>query len=288
MEKRSAVVKDAAAKPKGPLWIAVAVMLVLVLAFEVVPAVYILLTGFQSDAGFTLDNYVKVFTGHYYTQAIVNSVILSAVSSLFGIAIGTCAALCIRGMTEHATGRIITILNMTTNYTGIPLAFAFIVLLGSNGVVTLFLKNVMGINLYTQGFSLYSWFGITLVYVYFQIPLAIMLMYPAAASIKESLQEAASMLGANKFLFWMKVGIPVLFPSLLGGICILFANALGAYATAYALVSGNKGIVAIAIANLVSGDVNPNPYLACALSTILGGVLMVMVFVKSRLNRRMA
>lgn len=288
MEKRRAVVKTTAANPKGPLWIAVVAMLVLVLAFEVVPAIYILVTGFQSDAGFTLENYMMVFTGHYYTQAIVNSVILSAVSSLFGIVIGTCAALCIRGMSEHATGRIVTILNMTTNYTGIPLAFAFIVLLGSNGVFTMILKNVMGINLYAQGFSLYSWFGITLVYVYFQIPLAIMLMYPAAASIKESLQEAASMLGASKGLFWWKVGIPVLFPSLLGGVCILFANALGAYATAYALVSGNKSIIAIAVANLVSGDVNPNPYLACALSTILGGILMVMVFAKSRLNRRMA
>ncbi|MFT9078307.1 ABC transporter permease [Ethanoligenens sp.] len=287
MEKRSTVVKTAAVKPKGPLWIAVVVMLVLVLAFEIVPAIYILLSGFQSDTGFTLENYVQVFTGRYYTQAIVNSVVLSVVSSLLGIVIGTCAALCIRGMNEHATGRIITILNMTTNYTGIPLAFAFIVLLGSNGVVTLFLKNVMGINVYAQGFSLFSWFGITLVYVYFQIPLAIMLMYPAAASIKDSLREAASMLGASGFLFWMKIGIPTLLPALLGGICILFANALGAYATAYALVSGNKGIIAIAIANLVSGDVNPNPYLASALSTVLGGILMVMVFAKSRLNRRM-
>lgn len=275
-------------KRGGPLWIAVILMLVLVLAFEVVPAVYILLTGFQSDTGFTLENYGRIFTGRYYTQAIVNSVILSAVSSFFGIVIGTCTALCLRGMSDRATGKIITVLNMTTNYTGIPLAFAFIVLLGSNGVVTLFLKNVMGINLYTQGFSLYSWFGITLVYVYFQIPLAIMLMYPAAASIKESIQEAASMLGAGKLLFWLRIGIPMLLPALLGGVCILFANALGAYATAYALVGGNKGIIAIAIANLVSGDVNPNPYLACALSTILGGVLMVMVFVKSRLNRRMA
>ena len=276
------------AKRNGGLWVAVVLMIVLVFAFEIIPAGYIIISGFTSENSFTFQNYIKIFSERYYTQAMVNSIMISAVSTVFGIIIGTAAALCLRGMSGKLVNKFITFLNMTTNYSGIPLAFAFIVLLGSNGLVTLFCTKLLGISLYANGFNLYSWTGLVLVYVYFQIPLAVMLMYPAVDTIKDSVQEAASMLGAGKLTFWFKVGIPMLLPALLGSICILFANALGAYATAYALVSSSKAIIAIAIANLISGDVNADPNLACALSTILGGILMILVFIKSRINKRLA
>jgi len=288
MEKQHFGSVKMAVKKSGFLWIFFALLIILVLSFEVLPAADILLTSFKSKIGngLTLDNYKKAFTERYYLISLKNSIVLSVSSAFFGIFIGTCAALCIKGVSEKAARKMITIINMTTNYSGIPLAFAFIVLLGSNGIFTVFMKSWFGWNIYTQGFNLFSWSGITLVYIYFQIPLAVMLMFPAVGGIKDSVKEAAKIFGASNFKFWLTIGIPTLMPALLGSFCILFANALGAYATAYALVNSSKGIVAISIANLVSGDINPNPYLACALATIMGGILMIMVFIKNKLNKR--
>ena len=286
MEKQHSVTFRDEAKRSGALWIPLALLFLIVIFFELAPAAYILFSSFNSDNGMTFANYAEAFTSKYYRLALLHSIVLAIVSALIGIAVGTIAALCIKGLSAGASNRILTFINTTTNYAGVPLAFAFMVLLGTTGVVTVFMKNVMGVDIYNSGFNLYSWGGLTLVYVYFQIPLAIMLMFPAAGSIKDSTREAAKILGANNFKFWIRIGIPTLLPAILGSLCILFANALGAYATAYALVASNKGILAICVANLVSGDMSANPYLACSLATIMGAILMVMLFIKSKLYKR--
>lgn len=283
--QRNVIIRDEF-KRSGGLWIPITLLFLIVILFEIFPALYILFNSIQSDDGFTFANYIQSFTSKYYRGCLLNSITLSIVSAIVGIVIGTIAALCIKSFSYSSSSKILTAINTTTNYAGVPLAFAYVVLLGSTGIFTIFFKNLFGWDIYKAGFNLYSWAGITLVYVYFQIPLAIMLMYPAVGSIKDSTKEAAKILGASNLKFWLRVGIPTLLPALLGSLCILFANALGAYATAYALVGSNKGILAISIANLVSGDISANPYLACSLATIMGGILMILLFVKSKLYKR--
>jgi putative spermidine/putrescine transport system permease protein len=168
----------------------------------------------------------------------------------------------------------------------VPLAFAYIILLGTNGLFTAFLSKKLGVNIYDLGFNLFSWTGITLIYVYFQVPLSIMLMYPAVDAIKNDTKEAALTLGASNFVFWRKIGLPVLLPSLLGSFGILFANALGAYATAYALVNANNNLLSITIAGLVSGDVTTNPYLASSLAVLMGIILILSMAINSRFTRK--
>ena len=85
---------------------------------------------------------------------------------------------------------------------------------------------------------LFSTTGIEIVYLYFQIPLMILVIAPAIDGLSRAWREAASNLGASTWQFWRYVGLPVLTPSLLGAVILLFGNAFSAYATAYAIDNG--------------------------------------------------
>ena len=137
-------------------------------------------------------------------------------------------------------------------FAGVPLAFAFIAAIGSQGLVTKWL-GALGLDI--SGFSLFGFAGITLVYLYFQIPLMVLVIFPALEGLRPQWQEAASNLGASRWQYWRLVGGPLLLPPFLGALMLLFANAFAAYATAAALTNGIIPLVPIQIAAVMSGNV---------------------------------
>lgn len=180
--------------------------------------------------------------------------------------------------------RILVICNLTSNFAGVPLAFAFIVLLGNSGLFTL-LFNSWGIDL-TKGFNLYSWWGLILIYIYFQLPLAIMFMYPVFHGIQQQWKEAAALLGATPLQFWLRIGIPFMLPSIAGTISILFANAMGAYASAYALTGSHYNLVSIRIGALLTGDIFARPELASVIAVLLGLTLVIAMVMNEMLTKK--
>jgi putative spermidine/putrescine transport system permease protein len=160
----------------------------------------------------------------------------------------------------------------------VPLAFAFIAALGELGVATLLLKHI-GIDLYAHGFTISSILGVGLCYVYFQIPLMIILITPALQGLRPEWEEAAQSLGASKFAYLRHVAVPVLAPSVLGASLILFGNAFSAYATALALVGSTLNIVPAQIDDALNGNVLVNAdRLGMALGVeMIAVVLVVMV-----------
>lgn len=260
----------------------------LVAGFQLVPVVSMLISSFTGDGGegFTIGQYVTALTNAYYYKAIENSLLISLFSSLAGILIGAVAAYSITRFSSAARDRILLMSNMTSNFAGIPLAFAYIILLGNNGIFTLLFKE-WGLDVFGS-FNLYSWGGLILVYVYFQIPLAILLMYPSFYVIREQWKEAASLLGATTLKFWTTVGLPCIAPALLGTLGILFANAMGAYATAYALVGSNYNLLAIRISSLVTGDVITRPELGSALAVLLALTSIGAVWLNHLMTRKVA
>ncbi|MGC5328033.1 ABC transporter permease [Brevibacillus sp. SYSU BS000544] len=270
-------------------WFSVLALLpfaVLVIAFEIVPLIGMIIDSFQSDQAkkFSLEHYITAFTNPYYFKGITNSLLISLYSSLIGIVIALVTSYSITQMPKKIQTIMITFSNMTSNFSGIPLAFAYIILLGTSGVFTLLAKE-FGWNILSS-FDLYSWSGLVAVYVYFQIPLAILLLYPTYSGIQKSWRESASLLGASPLQFWRYIGLPVIFPSVIGTFSILFANAMGAYATAYALVGGSYNIVPIRIGALVSGDVVSQPQLGSALAVILGLMMVGAMWFNERMMRR--
>jgi putative spermidine/putrescine transport system permease protein len=87
------------------------------------------------------------------------------------------------------------------------------------------------------------------------IPTMVIVFSPAVHGIRIEWQEAAKYLGATTLQFWRRIGIPLLFPSFISSLLLLFAAAFSAYATARAMTSGSVALVPLIIGNLVDGNV---------------------------------
>ncbi len=214
------------------------------------------------------------------------SLVTALLGGLIGLAIAYAALR--DGSPRWIRSMITTFSGVAANFGGIPLAFAFIATLGSIGVVTQFLNNTLGINIYEHGFTLFSKTGVEIVYMYFQLPLMILVISPAIDGLKREWREAASNLGASSWQFWRYVGLPVLMPSILGAVILLFGNAFAAYATAYSLTSGSVNLVPILIGAYYTGNVLNNPHLAQALAFGMFIVLAAMMVMYIPLQRRAA
>jgi putative spermidine/putrescine transport system permease protein len=221
-----------------------------------------------------------------YTTSIEVSLVTAVLGGVIGLAIAYAA---IREGTPAWIRSILTTFSgVAANFGGIPLAFAFIATLGFQGVVTAFLRDHFGWDPTAHGLSLYTKTGVEIVYMYFQLPLMILVIAPAIDGLRREWREAASNLGASAWQFWRYVGLPVLFPSLLGAIILLFGNAFAAYATAYSLTSGTVNLVPILIGAYYTGNVLDNPHLAQALALGMFVVLALMMLAYIPLQRRAA
>lgn len=246
--------------------------LLFVALFFIIPLVDLVRSSVTGSNGWTFHHYMTVFQNAFIVQAFQQSIQLSLVSALIALVFTLVTVYAMSSFSEAAQARVLLLTNVLSNVSGIPLAFAFIVLLGNSGVFLL-LADAWGIPI--GSFSLYSWVGLLLVYIYFQLPLALLLLYPVMESVRREWKEAASLLGASSFRFWHRIGIPVLWPSIVGTFSILFANAIGAYASAYALTGSNYNLVSIRIGALLSGDIFAQPELASAIAVLLGVVMIV-------------
>jgi putative spermidine/putrescine transport system permease protein len=244
-------------------------------AFEILPVLTLVRSSFSAEGGWTLANFGRAFTP-MMIASFRNSLQLSAVTALLGVVGGTVVAYAIVTARRRFVRDVLTALaDVTANFGGAPLAFAFIITLGSTGVVTLLLKAV-GVSLYPN-FRIYSVSGLTIAYVYFQLPLMILLIVPALLGLRQEWREAATNLGATRAQYWLRVALPILAPSLLGGFLLLFANAFGAYATAWTLTGPDVNLVTVQIAALVRGEVQLDPTLADALALVSLGVMTACV-----------
>lgn len=267
-------------------WLGVVPFLLYTFFFLFLPAGRVLVGAFQDTAGgYTLGHVERIFDEPYrsaFRNSIEISLVTAVVGGLLGILIAYAA---IREGTPRIVRTIVTTFSgVAANFAGIPLAFAFIATLGTIGIVTELLGGV-GFDLYGSGFSLFTKTGVELTYLYFQIPLMILVIAPAIDGLRREWREASANLGASSFQFWRHIGLPVLTPSLLGAIVLLFGNSFAAYATAYGLAAGGVNIVPIWIGNLVSGDVLYDPKLAQALALGMFVVLALMMAVYVPLQR---
>ncbi len=261
-------------KKAGFYLLALLPFFLLVLFFEIVPLVMVIFRSFlpEDSFGFTLQNYVDIFGKKLYRQAVINSVLVSAVSALAGIIVAFFGAKAAQNVGGKLRGFFLSVLNMTSNFAGIPLAFAYIILLGNVGVLIIVGKKY-GIS-FLADFNLYSITGLMMTYVYFQVPLATMLLMPAFDGIHPRWRESVELLGGGGLAFWRKVGIPVLMPSILGTVSVLFANSLAAYATAYALLQNNFSLLPIRLQEQFTGDMVQHKEFGSALAVVLM-ILMV-------------
>jgi putative spermidine/putrescine transport system permease protein len=253
---------------------------VYILIFLGLPLYEVIHGALTTDAGqLTWHNFSTIFSGSQYWVPLKNSLILSAWTAGLGAVFGTwLAAAVVAGKPGGMLRRVVSSgSGVLAYFAGVPLAFAFIATLGRapGGVLTVLLNHV-GVDLYAHGFNIASLFGVGLAYVYFQIPLMVILITPALEGLRPQWQEAAQSLGASRVRYLRHVAIPVMAPAFIGSLLILFGNAFSAYATALALVGAAIPLVPASINDAINGNVLVNQdRIALALGVEM--ILVVMV-----------
>ncbi len=272
-------------------WFGVVPFALFALLFLILPTIRIVIASFQTPEGlFTLGN-IAGLSAPNIVNATMLSLKLSLITALFGCLVGLAIAVAVTrgGLPEWLRGGMLTFSGVASNFAGVPLAFAFIATLGRLGLITVLLRDWFGINIAAMGFNLISFTGLAVTYLYFQIPLMILIITPALDGLKREWIEAAQTLGASNAQYWRMVALPVLWPALLGSFALLFANAFGAVATAMALTGSSLSIVPIILFAQIRGDVLNDPHLGYALAfgmiVVTGIANLIYILLRVRAER---
>ena len=262
-------------------------LLILAVMFLILPLVNLVVKSFcvPGENVFTLNNYRDIFTKAIYLAAIKNSLKLSFLSTAIGLVLSFITALAVTVIAPKGQSRFMSILNMVSNFAGLPLAFAFIVIMGSSGVV-IQITEELGLD-FLSNFNLYSEDGLLLLFVYFQIPLGTLLLIPAFQGIRPEWKESAAIMRATPLQFWTRVGVPLLIPSLTGTFGMLFANALTAYATAYVLMTTNYPLLPIKIASMFTGEMAQQEEMGSALSIVMMAIMLAVIALSNLCKKKL-
>jgi putative spermidine/putrescine transport system permease protein len=261
--------------------------------FLLLPTLIVLVGAFQdADGAPTIDNITAIFSGQQFLVAFGRSIQLSLVSALAGAVVGGLFAWAVSVGGPGGKLRQVSVAasGVLAQFGGVMLAFAFLATFGFNGLATVLLKDTIGIDLNADPTWVYSMTGLILVYTYFQIPLMVIVFLPALDGLRKEWQEASSSLGGSSWSYWRHVAGPILAPSFLGAVLLLFANAFSAYATAAALVSQGSPIVPLQIADamtseVVQGRANIGKALAMGMIIIVVVVMALYALLQRRASR---
>lgn len=273
-------------------YLAVAPFVAYVTLFMLVPTAIVVIGALQADDGTpTLQNLTTIISGEAFRDAFVRSITLSAQTAILGATLGGLLAWALVDSQPGSWLRrnVISICAVMAQFGGVMLAFAFLATFGFNGLATVFMREVVGLDVFA-GQWIYNMTGLAVVYTYFQIPLMVIIFLPALDGLRREWWEASKSLGGSEWRFWRHVGGPILAPSFLGALLLLFANAFSAYATAAALVSQGSPIVPLRIrgaltSEVVLGQANVGKALALGMIIVVAIVMVLYALVQRRASR---
>jgi putative spermidine/putrescine transport system permease protein len=261
--------------------------------FLVLPTAIVTIGAFTTtDGAFTLDNLRRLFTDDVIVSAFMKSIQLALTTAIAGAIFGALLAWAVvRGDPNGQLRQIVIAASgVLAQFGGVMLAFAFLATFGFNGLVTIFFKSYLHVDLLSDASWLYSLTGLAVVYTYFQIPLMLIVFLPSLDGLRQEWYEASSSLGGSAWSFWRSVGGPILAPSFLGALLLLFTNAFSAYATAAALVSQGSPIITLQIASqfqseVVLGQENVGKAIALGMIIIVSIVMTLYALIQRRASR---
>lgn len=270
-------------------WLGLLPFTVFMTLFLVIPVLFNFWRSLHDSSGaWSLQPLQGIFAPEYLT-AYVNTIKLSLVTALLGGLPGLLLAwaLCTATKPRWLAKIMLSFSAVASQLGGVPLAFAFIALMGTEGVLTVAIRNVSGVDI-SKFLDLSSFWGLTVVYLYFQIPLMAVLIMPPILGLKKEWSESSAALGASPLQTLMRVTIPVLAPAIIGTMLLLFANAFAAYATAYALSGGSANLIAIMVGVFLTGNVFVDENFGAALIVGMIAIILVAFIMRSVLERRTA
>jgi putative spermidine/putrescine transport system permease protein len=261
--------------------------------FLILPTAIVAVGAFTTaDGQPTVDNVTRLFTDETFIDAFTKSIQLAVSTAIAGAIIGGLLAWAVvRGDPNGPLRQlVIAASGVLAQFGGVMLAFAFLATFGFNGLATMFLRDVLHLDVLTDASWLYSLTGLVVVYTYFQIPLMLIVFLPSLDGLRQEWYDASASLGGSSWSFWRHVGGPILAPAFLGALLLLFTNAFSAYATAAALISQGASIVTLQIAGslqseVVIGQENVGKALALGMVVVISVVMLVYALIQRRASR---
>ena len=259
--------------------------------FLVIPTLIVVVGAFLDGEGRPTLGNLSALGQPQIVSAFVHSIVLSAVTAVLGAGFGALLAYAVS--TARAGGqlkRLVTSLcGVLAQFGGVTLAFAFVATVGFQGFLTLWLANI-GIDLAGSTWLFEPYQGLILVYTYFQIPLMLIVFLPAVEGLRPQWREAAESLGGSTWDYWRHVAGPILAPSFIGAMLLLFTNAFSAYATAAALISQGSPIIPLQIGGTLSSEVilgqeNVGKAMALGMVVVVSLVMTIYVVLERRTTR---
>ncbi len=238
-------------------WLGLVPFFLYAFMFLFLPSISIFIRSFQgADGGFTFQNIINLFARSDIMNAYKTSLVISVVTALGGALFGflLAYAVILGGLPGPFRVFMVTFSGVASNFAGVPLAFAFIATMGNAGLVTGWIEELFNIDIHQAGFTIYNMWGLSIVYMYFQFPLMVLIMAPALDGLRREWREACENLGGTYGQYWRHVALPILLPSIMGTTILLFGNAFGAYATAYAFSGSFINLVTILIGAQLSRE----------------------------------
>jgi putative spermidine/putrescine transport system permease protein len=261
--------------------------------FLILPTAIVAVGAFTTSTGQpTLDNVSRLFTDETFVDAFTKSIQLAVSTAIAGAIIGGLLAWAVvRGDPNGPLRQlVIAASGVLAQFGGVMLAFAFLATFGFNGLATMFVRDVLHVDVLTDASWLYSLTGLVVVYTYFQIPLMLIVFLPSLDGLRQEWYDASASLGGSSWSFWRHVGGPILAPAFLGALLLLFTNAFSAYATAAALISQGASIVTLQIAGslqseVVIGQENVGKALALGMIIVVSLVMTLYALIQRRASR---
>lgn len=270
--------------PSGPGLAVATPFVAFVGLFLIYPTGVVLYEAITPDGQLGFSALERAMSGAY-RQGFINSTLLSLATALIGGVIGTALALTVRSMERPRWLRntVDSWSAVASQLGGVPLAFAFIAALGTQGIVTRILANA-GINILDTGFTLSGFWGLVIVYLYFQVPLMFLVTMPAVHGLRRTWREAAAIMGASSLRYWLRVGVPILLPAMIGGMLLLFVNSFAAYATVFVLNPGAQ-LIPLQIryllqGNIITGEADLGNAIVAWVTVLLLASLLIMTYLQ--------
>ncbi|MFC9443887.1 MULTISPECIES: spermidine/putrescine ABC transporter permease [Brevibacterium] len=274
----------------SPAWAALAPLTLILTVFFAVPVIGMVVTSLlvPGDAGqepsLGLANFASLGSGSR-SLALQNSLVLSFAAATVATVAGGICAWALSAVRSKVVGAIAAVVSsVLANDGGVPLAFSFIVAVGNTGYFVSLLTAL------DPSFTLYSVKGLILMYQYFLIPTMILLTLPSFIALKREWREASASLGGTSWVFWRRVGIPVLTPAVLGAWLLMFGAAFGTHASAAVLIgTGAFPLIPLEIAGqLASSAATGGEGTAMALGVTTGVVAVIVLIAFNALTKRSA
>ena len=180
-------------------------------------------------------NWRDVVANPLTRRAIVTSLLVGLTVASLTTIIGVPLAWCISRLKIGTRSVAAAALNVAANIPATSLVFGFAAAFGGAGMVTLGLRMIWA---EAPALNIYGPTGLVFVFLYFHVPLFVLLVLPAMSAVTEDLWEAANVCGAGSVRFWRRVGLPVLAPFILAGWILMFVWAIGQYGVPLALGGG--------------------------------------------------